>query len=144
MAVITFKRLEQKMGRLNKAGIHFGNSTGINGLSGKDLAIVGTPYSVDENYKLIACYLGADVNKKEDKRPSWRRVDYKNDSFLITTYADKILREVQLYSIESELEQCVGRARLLRNDCTVYVFSSFPYEQAHLDVRNYLSGHLSE
>lgn len=141
MLVITFKCIEQNRGMdtLNSAGIHFGNSTGVNGLSGKDLAIIGTPYSVDENYKLIASFLGADVNKKQDKRPSWRRVEYKGDSFLITTYADEILREVQLYSIESELEQCVGRARLLRNDCTVYVFSSFPCEQAQIDAKNYLS-----
>jgi len=138
--IITFKYIEKNRGvnRLNRAGIHFGNSTGINILSGKDLVIIGTPYSVDENYKLIACYLGADVNKKEDKRPLWRRVNYKNNSFLITTYTDKILKEVQLYSLESELEQCVGRARLLRNDCTVYLFSSFPCEQAHIDSRNYL------
>lgn len=140
LPVITFKCIEQIKGmdKLNSAGIHFGNSTGVNSLSGKALVIIGTPYSVDENYKLIASFLGADVNKKQDKRPSWRRGNYKNDSFLITTYADKILREVQLYSIESELEQCVGRARLLRNECTVYVFSSFPCEQAYVDARNYL------
>ena len=143
LPVITFKCIEQIKGmdRLNNAGIHFGNSTGVNSLSGKDLAIIGTPYSVDEKYKLIASFLGADVNKKQDKRPLWRRVDYKNDNFLITTYADEILREVQLYAIESELEQCAGRARLLRNDCTVYVFSSFPCEQAQIDARNYLSDH---
>ena len=143
LPVITFKCIEQIKGmdRLNSAGIHFGNSTGVNSLSGKDLAIIGTPYSVDENFKLIASFLGADVNKKHDKRPRWRRVDYKNDNFLITTYADEILREVQLYAIESELEQCAGRARLLRNDCTVYVFSSFPCEQAQIDARNYLSDH---
>ena len=146
LSVITFKCIEQIKGmdRLNSAGIHFGNSTGVNDLSGKDLAIIGTPYSVDENYKLIASFLGADVNQKQDKRPSWKRVNYKNDSFLITTYGDEILREVQLYSIESELEQCAGRARLLRNDCTVYVFSSFPCEQAQIDARNYLLDPASE
>lgn len=140
LPVITFKCIEKsrRIDRLNHAGIHFGNSTGVNDLSGLDLAIIGTPYSVDENYKLVACFLGTDVNKIQDKRPSWRRVNYKNDSFLITTYADEILREVQLYSIESELEQCVGRARLLRKGCTVYVFSSFPCEQAQIDIRNYL------
>ena len=80
MPVITFKCIEQIKGvdRLNSAGIHFGNSTGVNILSGMDLAVIGTPYSVDENYKLIASFLGADVNKKQDKRPSWRRVNYSN------------------------------------------------------------------
>lgn len=140
MEIISFKKFEnmEGIGRLNSAGIHFGNSTGVNSLKGRDLAVIGTPYSVDENYKLVACYLGADVNQKEDTRPGFRRVAYKGCSFLITTYRNPLLQEVQLYSIESELEQCIGRARLLRSDCDVYVFSSFPCEQAELHTRNYL------
>lgn len=78
------------------------------------------------------------MNQKEDKAPKFRRVNYKGSSFLITTYKEPLLQEVQLYSIESELEQCVGRARLLREDCTVYVFSSFLCEQADLHTRDYL------
>ena len=137
--IITFKKFEDE-GRktFNAAGIHFGNSTGLNELEGHDLAVIGTPYRVEEYYKLIACYLGAEVNKEGDKRPSQRRAEYKGNSFLITTYKDKLLREVQLYSIESELEQCVGRARLLRQDCSVYVFSCFPCEQAKIHIKNYL------
>ncbi len=137
--IITFKKFEEDRGRnFNSAGIHFGNSTGLNGLEGCDLAVIGTPYRVEEYYKLIACYLGTDVNREGDKRPSLRRAEYKGNSFLITTYKDPLLREVQLYSIESELEQCVGRARLLRQDCSVYVFSCFPCEQARIHIRNYL------
>lgn len=137
--IITFKKLEDEGGTVfNAAGIHFGNSTGLNGLEGRDLAVIGTYYRVEEYYKLIACYLGAEVNQEGDKRPSQRRAEYKGNSFLITTYKDKVLREVQLYSIESELEQCVGRARLLRQDCSVYVFSCFPCEQAKIHIKNYL------
>lgn len=140
--IITFKKFEEDRGRnFNSAGIHFGNSTGLNGLEGCDLAVIGTPYRVEEYYKLIACYLGTDVNREGDKRPSLRRAEYKGNSFLITTYKDPLLREVQLYSIESELEQCVGRARLLRQDCSVYVFSCFPCEQARIHIRNYLQDH---
>lgn len=137
--IITFKKFETEgTGRFNPAGIHFGNSTGLNGLEGHDLAIIGTPFRVEEYYKLIACYLGAEVNQEGDKRPSLRRVEYKGNSFLITTYKDRVLQEVQLYSIESELEQCVGRARLLRQDCSVYVFSCFPCEQVKVHIKNYL------
>ena len=120
------------------SGIHFGNSTGINTLEGKDLVIVGTPYNIQESYKLVACYLGTDVNQSVDRQPKIRRVDYNHTSFLITTYKDPLLREIQLSSIESELEQCIGRTRLLRHDCSVYVFSCFPCEQAELFIRNYL------
>ncbi len=143
--IITFKKFEtEEAENFNVARIHFGNSTGLNGLESHDLAVIGTPFRVEEYYKLIACYLGADVNQEGDKRPSLRRTEYKGNSFLITTYKDQVLREVQLYSIESELEQCVGRARLLRQDCSVYVFSCFPCEQAKVHIRNYLQDYEAE
>ena len=46
------------------------------------------------------------------------------------TYTDKILRDIQFYMIESELEQAVGRARLLRCNCIVNLFSDYPLKQA--------------
>lgn len=140
--IISFKMFEPEDGkRLNPADIHFGNSTGINSLEGKDLAVIGTPYKVEEYYKLIGCYLGADVNCEGDKRVALRRVKYKGKRFLITSFKNSLLREIQLYSIESELEQCVGRARLLRHDCSIYVFSCFPCEQAEIHIRDYLCGY---
>jgi hypothetical protein len=54
------------------------------------------------------------------------------------TYKNEQLRELQLYFISKELEQCIGRARLLRNDCTVLVFSNFPVEQSELIQDDYL------
>ena len=66
------------------------------------------------------------------------RVSYNVYSFIMTTYEEPLRRELQLYSIESELEQCVGRARLLNNECTVYVLSSFPCQQAELHMGDYL------
>ena len=50
----------------------------------------------------------------------------------------ELLRTVQLYSIESELEQCIGRARMLRRDCTIWLFSAFPCEQAEISIQDYL------
>lgn len=140
LEIITFKEnsyLPDLTG-MNSAGLHFGNSTGVNTLEGKTIGIIGTPYKAPETYKLIACYLGANVNQEIDERPKIRRVSYKKWSFLITTYEDPLLREIQLYSIESELEQCIGRARLLRKNCKVYLFSCFPCEQAEIHIKNYL------
>ena len=141
LQIITFKEGASIKGvmNMNSCDMHFGNTVGMNLLSGQDIGIVGTPYKTDDSYKLIACYMGANVNAKRDDKPRPRRVEYKGYSFYITTYSDEVLREVQLYALESELEQCVGRARLLRNDCTVYVFSAFPCEQAELHMENYLS-----
>lgn len=136
--IITFKKFQNSFAKGNILPLHFGNATGINAYKGQDLAIIGTPFNIDVSYKLVACHLGADVNRPEDKRPRVRRVEYNGYSFLLVTYADELLREVQMYSLESELEQCVGRARLLRENCTVYVFSSFPCAQAEIHMENYL------
>ena len=54
------------------------------------------------------------------------------------TYKNVLLRKIQMYMISSELEQCIGRARLLRKDNTVYVFSDFPVEQAMIRFDDYL------
>ena len=37
---------------------------------------------------------------------------------------------VQTWLLSSQLEQAVGRARLLREDCRVFVYAGFPVEQA--------------
>ena len=37
---------------------------------------------------------------------------------------------VQTWLLSSQLEQAVGRARLLREDCQVFVYAGFPVEQA--------------
>lgn len=135
--IITFKKFE-KEAHAERHHMHFGNTTGINSLQGRSLAVVGTPYKAEEAYKLIGCYLGSKVNGFADQRPTNRRIEYKDYSFPIVTYEDDLLRELQLFSFESELEQAIGRARLLRHDCTVYVFSAFPCEQAKLCTENYL------
>lgn len=45
-------------------------------------------------------------------------------------YDNEDLRDIQLWLIESELQQAIGRARLLRNNCSVFLFSNYPIEQA--------------
>lgn len=57
--------------------------------------------------------------------------------FYFTTYEDEILRNIQFYMIESELEQAVGRARLLRCGSTVNLFSDFPLRQANIKKSEY-------
>ncbi len=137
LPIITFLMYEREAGGYAR-GMHFGNLTGINTLKGKDVGIVGTPYKVEEAYKLIACHFGADVNKKQDQCPKYRKVEYEGYGFRITAYEEPLLQEIQLYFLKSELEQAVGRARALREPCTVYVFSTFPVEQSELRTGNYL------
>lgn len=132
---ITFKKFAEGT---NSAGLYYGNQEGSDKLKGENLVIIGTPYTVEDRYKLVAHYLGVDVNWKADFRPHRKRIEYNGYDFLHTTYENGLLREIQVYSIGSELEQAVGRARLLREKCTVILFSSFPCEQAHIHEEDYL------
>ena len=132
---ISFKQCNENQ-VLNNFDMHFGNIVGTNIVKGKNIAIIGTPFKNEKAYKLIGCFLYGE--KVSIERLSKRRIEYKNYSFNIMAYKDADLREIELYSIESELEQGIGRARLLRFDCTVYLFSAFPCEQAELHTERYL------
>lgn len=131
---ISFKNFDY----YNSSNLHYGNAMGVNCLEGKDILIIGTPFKNEKCYKLLATVLGEKITSKDVSR--MRNIYYKGYTFQIMTYKNDMLQKIQLYSIESELEQCVGRARLLRFDCTVYLLSSFPVEQAELITYDYLKG----
>lgn len=132
---ISFKEYDSVL----KGGMHFGNAAGIDACKGKNGIIIGTPHLNEGSYKLIACYLGGNMNCDSAKIRRMR-VNYKEYEFNMMTYEDENLRQIQLYMISSELEQCIGRSRLLREDATVYLFSNFPCEQAELIQEDYLGG----
>lgn len=120
--VITFKKFSPD------AEIYFGKTEGFNEYKGKDLAVIGTPHNVPFLYNLIGAYLGY----RTDDRLSVRYVENGMYAFPFMTFRDKEIRNLQFYFIESELEQAIGRARILRHDCTVYLFSNFLCRQAQL------------
>lgn len=130
--VITFLEFNDKI----KTGeLHFGNTEGVDILNGKNIAVIGTPHLNEFVYKLIGGHLGLEVNRDT---LSVRRIQYQGYEFSLMTYKQKELRDLQLYFISKELEQSIGRARLLRNDCKVIVFSNFPCEQVKLVQDDYL------
>lgn len=130
--MITFKKYEEE---LNALGLHFGNAEGVDRLSGKNLIIVGTPHLDEMIYRLIGCHLGIEIGQEV---LAVRKVRANGYEFNFMTYKGEELRELQFYFIHKELEQCIGRARLLRNDCKVLVLSNFPCEQAKLIQEDYL------
>lgn len=130
--IITFQRYEELF---DTCGIHFGNAEGVDRLKGKNIIVIGTPHQNEFVYKLIGCYLGMAVN--EDTL-AVRKVRSGGYEFNLMTYKGEALRELQIYYIRKDLEQCVGRARLLRQDCEVVVLSNFPCEQAKLYQEDYL------
>jgi len=115
--------------------IHFGNTDGLNSMEGKALLVIGTPYHPEFLYKLVAHNLGFSFN--EDEKMSQQYISHNGYKTWFTTFKDENLRAVHFWMIESELEQAVGRARLPRYDCNVFVFSNFPLRQAQMREFNY-------
>ena len=68
-----------------------------------------------------------------------RKIKRNGYSFLFITYSNEEMQNLQLFFIESELEQAIGRARLLNEECTVYVFCNYPCQQAELRQEPYLN-----
>ena len=92
--------------------------------------MVGTPYHADFLYKLIAFTLGYDFDEDEEMTP---QIIYRNGYRVrLNTYQNENLRKVHLWMMDSELDQAAGRARLLRHDCTVHLFSRYPMKQAEI------------
>jgi hypothetical protein len=58
-------------------------------------------------------------------------LEHNGFRFYFKTFENDDLREIQLQMIESELIQAVGRARVLRNDCIIEVYSNLPLQQAN-------------
>ena len=120
--VITFKKY-------GIGAVHFGKATGIDSLKGKNLNIIGTPHQPEWVCKLFAYTLGIDFDEKAALK--YQLVRHKGFQFWFMTFNgdSEALRSIQFWMIESELEQAVGRARLLREVCTVNLFSNFPIYQ---------------
>lgn len=117
--------------------MYFGNAIGCDYLKGQDIDVVGTPYQVDFLYKLFPFSLGLGID--EDAKMKSCQVCHNGYMFTFTTYGEEhdILRKFHFWMIESELEQAVGRARLLRCDCTVNLYSNFPIRQAVMKKSEY-------
>lgn len=126
--IITFKKF------MDESEIHFGKTEGFDKLKGKNLAIIGTPHYIVALYKMVGRYLGYDTSKKLCRQ----RVENSSYSFNLMTFSDAEMRNLQMYILEAELEQAVGRARLLRYNATVWVFSNFPLRQAEINQEDYL------
>jgi hypothetical protein len=107
--------------------IHFGNCEGYDFLNGSDLAVVGTPHKNELHYYFTAHALGIDLQEINFELQDLK-VDWKGFRFRFSTYEDERLRNIQLAAIEAELVQAIGRARSLRTDAEVLVYSNLPLQ----------------
>lgn len=131
---ISFKKY--RVAGLYDGELSFGNCAGCDYLKGENIDVIGTPHQPEWIYKLFAYSLELDIDTDANIKPN-TPVQHNGWSFRFTTYSDEDLRAIQFYMIESELEQAVGRARLLREPCTVNLFSNFPLRQANMEVSGY-------
>lgn len=108
-----------------KLAIYFGNTRGYNDLKGKDMMVIGTPHINPIVYLFHAEYIGIDTNKI-DQKMDYQTIQHNGMQFKFQTFNDPELRNIQLNLIEGELIQAVGRARTIRTDAQVQVYSNFP------------------
>lgn len=122
--VITFKSFKHKFPTAHPE-IHYGNCEGYDILKGQDLAVIGTPHQNVLKYLFMAFAAGIDL-KRINLTIKDLKIDWKGFRFRFFTYEDERLRNIQLGIIEAELVQAIGRARSLRTNAEVLVFSNLP------------------
>lgn len=132
--VITFKELSasQGSGYTLKGSTKsipvlstFGATEGINSASGKTIGVVGTPHLPEYALKLLGHAVGVDVspNKFEFKCRTVRRHEFEVSLWCISD--DEFFQALEFAVVESQLQQAVGRARLLQSECEVHMWSNY-------------------
>jgi len=100
---------------------------GLDSFKGSNIVIVGTPHVNPAVYMLYVAALGLDTRVcRNSEKPMNIPIERNGMEFFFNTFPKGALREIQLHLIESELEQAIGRARVLRHKCEVTVLSNYP------------------
>lgn len=134
LPVITFADLKEHF-KNPVMNMHFGNCAGYDDLKGKDIAVVGTFNRPLFVYVLTALALKVKVELKS-MLPTMKTVKYNGYSFQLNTWENNFITDIQMDLINSELVQATGRARTLREDCTVYLYSGFPLRESTSVIRS--------
>jgi hypothetical protein len=123
MSKVTVKIDIDALGKMQKQ-IHLQNSAGLDLLKGKNIAVVGKFDYPDDWY----------LDIYEDLHPNGFPYTYPtktNQKVLINgiphtlfLWDDPTLRSIQLEMMQKVQEQAIGRARTLRTDATVHLFSN--------------------
>lgn len=132
MNVITYAKYKAKLKEMGFNVIddcHFGATSGIDKYKGQDLAVIGTPNMNPSHYIMVAKLLNLKVTALDQSTEGikYTLVERNGYEFFYNTYSENtMLQEIQFTFVESELLQAIGRARALRNKCTVHVFTNLP------------------
>ena len=136
--VITFAKYKERFKREGFNPIaHFGSCSGLDAYKGQDLIVAGTPHVDERMYILLAAAIKDNVVIEQGIQ--YCNVRRNGFEFSFSTYnnasvteTDNLLQEIQFYLIESELVQAIGRARILRTNATVHLFSNYAVQGSEL------------
>lgn len=115
LPVVTFKSMQGSSGINVIQGAYYSNLRGLDTLKGKDIVVLGTPHLPESSYRLYSAAFG--LNDYSGGVLSYRPIEhngYEVDLMSIETGSD--LQKLQLWYLESEIIQAVGRARALRSE----------------------------
>ena len=133
--IITFKDNDlinlEGTGKIKIA--HFGAVEGLDKYKGQNLCVLGTPHTSSKIYE--GYYFLLTGKNPESKEWKVKRVKKYGFEFDLNTYeneTDSFLIDIQLYFLYSELIQAIGRARALRYDVDIFVYSALPIPNSKL------------
>lgn len=136
--IISYKPFNEKLqDRGFNTIAHFGACAGIDAYKGQDLIVAGTPRTDSRIYPLLANLLRPGTTTVENNQENVNVIN-NGWEFSIFTYDEGngttsgLLQQIQFYLIELEIAQAVGRARTLRTNATVHLFSNYPLRECIL------------
>lgn len=117
--IISYKAFNDELSSI----LNFGNLEGINEYQGKDMIIAGT-YIVNP----VACQLIAHMFDThnigfEVELVKQRKVIFNDIEQKFTTFENENAKNYQLWQCWKTMEQAIGRARLVSNNCKVVLLS---------------------
>ncbi|MCE4566047.1 hypothetical protein INQ51_17135 [Maribellus sp. CM-23] len=124
LPTITFKSMRKNF-QNPVIEMYFGNCSGYDLLKGQDIAVVGTPHRNEAEYMLTAKVIDPET-KTSFTSMSVQEVEFNGFRYKFNTFINEEHRNIQLSLIESDLIQAAGRARTLRTNATVHLYSNFP------------------
>ena len=133
--IITFKSNDlinlEGTGKVKIA--YFGAVEGLDKYKGQNLCVIGTPHTSSKVYEGYYFLLTGKNNISREWKV--KRVKKYGFEFDLNTYeneTDIFLTDIQLYFVYSELIQAIGRARALRFNVDIFVYSALPIPNSKL------------
>lgn len=128
--LITFKTHKDKFKDMGIPIEHFGAVMGLNEYKGKNIGIIGTPFPSVIKSQIYYFLIHGEMDI--DDKSAYQEIIIDEFRVNMRLPLNEKLKEIQIWQMKSEIEQAVGRARLVENDCTVHIFGVMPITGAQV------------